>query len=161
MLCNGAIVNGTTIGGRAIATAADAALVPALLIATTLQKYVTPFCKPPTVMGDELPDTLTPTEESDGAVQVALKLVIAAPPLYPGAVNDTATSPFAGVTTPMVGASGTVAGVTATVAEATLGPAALVATTEQVYAVPLVNPVTVSGEARPVAVKPPALHVTV
>ena len=52
-------------------------------------------------------------------------------------------------------------GVTVTVPEATLLPAMLVATTEQVYAVPLVNPVTVSGEVRPVAVKPPALHVTV
>ena len=52
-------------------------------------------------------------------------------------------------------------GVTVTVPDAALGPAALVATTEQVYAVPLVNPVTVSGEAGPVAVKPPALHVTV
>ena len=44
-----------------------------------------------------------------------------------------------------VGAPGTVAGVTATV-ESTLGPAALVATTEQLYVVPLVRPVTVSGE---------------
>ena len=66
-----------------------------------------------------------------------------------------------GVAAPIVGAPGTVYGVTVTVPDAALGPAALVATTEQVYAVPLVNPVTVSGEAGPVAVKPPALHVTV
>ena len=45
---------------------------------------------------------------------------------------------------PIVGAPGTVYGVTATVAEAALGPAALVATTEQLYVVPLIN-VTVSG----------------
>ena len=68
-----------------------------------------------------------------------------------------------GVAAPIVGAPGTVYGVTVTVPDAALGPAALVATTEQVYAVPLVNPVTVSGEAGPVAVAvaAPAVHVTV
>jgi hypothetical protein len=36
-----------------------------------------------------------------------------------------------------------------------------VAVTVNVYAVPLVNPVTTSGEEEPVAVKPPGLDVTV
>jgi hypothetical protein len=34
-------------------------------------------------------------------------------------------------------------------------------TTVKVYAVPLLNPVTVSGEEEPVAVKPPGLDVAV
>lgn len=38
-------------------------------------------------------------------------------------------------------------------------PAPLVARTENVYAVPVVNPVTVTGEDAPVPVKPPGLEV--
>jgi hypothetical protein len=61
-----------------------------------------------------------------------------------------------------VGAPGTVLGVTAADGdEATEFPAALVATTEKVYAVPLVKPVTTRGELAPVAVKPPGEDVTV
>jgi hypothetical protein len=52
-----------------------------------------------------------------------------------------------------VGAPGTVIGVTAADgAEATEFPAALVATTVKVYAVPLPKPVTTRGEPAPVAV---------
>ena len=40
-------------------------------------------------------------------------------------------------------------------------PAALVAVTVNVYVVPLMRPVTVTGEAPPVAVTPPGLAVTV
>ncbi len=46
-------------------------------------------------------------------------------------------------------------------AEAALLPAELVATTVNVYAVPLVRPVTVIGLALPVAVIPPGVEVTV
>jgi hypothetical protein len=53
-------------------------------------------------------------------------------------------------------------GVTALEAvEATPVPAELVAVTVKVYAVPLVNPVTVIGEELPVPVIPPGLDVTV
>jgi hypothetical protein len=45
--------------------------------------------------------------------------------------------------------------------EAGLVPLALVAVTEQVYAVPLVRPVTVIGLEAPVVVRPPGLQVTV
>jgi hypothetical protein len=45
--------------------------------------------------------------------------------------------------------------------EATLVPAVLVAVTVKVYAVPLVNPLTVIGEELPDAVIPPGLDVTV
>jgi hypothetical protein len=46
-------------------------------------------------------------------------------------------------------------------ADATLVPAEFVALTVKVYAVPLVKPVTVSGEEAPVAVRLPGLEVTV
>jgi hypothetical protein len=45
--------------------------------------------------------------------------------------------------------------------EAALVPAVLVAVTVNVYAVPLVSPVTEIGEAKPVPVRPPGLDVTV
>ena len=41
------------------------------------------------------------------------------------------------------------------------GPAAFIATTVKVYAIPFVNPVTIMGEVAPVAVLPPGLAVTV
>ncbi len=53
------------------------------------------------------------------------------------------------------------AGVTPAEADAALVPTALVAVTEQVYAVPLARPVTVSGEAGPDAENPPGLQVAV
>jgi len=40
-------------------------------------------------------------------------------------------------------------------------PVALVAVTVNVYAVPVVNPVTVTGDDAPVPVKPPGLDVAV
>jgi hypothetical protein len=77
-----------------------------------------------------------------------------------GAVKLTVTWPFPRVPVTPVGAPGVVAGVTE--GEAALGglvPTAFVAVTVNVYAVPLVNPVTVSGLALPVAVAPPGLAV--
>jgi hypothetical protein len=56
----------------------------------------------------------------------------------------------------------TAIGVTALEAlDAPLVPAALMAVTLKVYAVPLVRPATVKGEAAPLAVNPPGLEVTV
>jgi hypothetical protein len=61
-----------------------------------------------------------------------------------------------------VGASGTVAGVTEfDAADAVLVPTEFVAVTVNVYAVPLLKPVIVIGDAPPVAVKPPEFDVTV
>ena len=61
-----------------------------------------------------------------------------------------------------VGAPGTVAGVTLLEGDdAGLVPALLVAVTVNVYAVPLVSPVTVMGLLGPVPVSPPGLDVTV
>ena len=45
--------------------------------------------------------------------------------------------------------------------EASLVPTLFVAVTVNVYAVPLLRPVTLSGELAPVAVRPPGLAVTV
>ena len=62
----------------------------------------------------------------------------------------------------MVGASGVVAGVTLFEAdEADPVPTAFVAVTVNVYAVPLVRPITVIGDEPPAPVNPPGLEVTV
>ena len=79
-----------------------------------------------------------------------------------GGVNVTVALALPAVATPIVGAPGTVAGVT--LFEAADGgpvPIALVAVTVNVYAVPLVRPVTVIGLEVPVAVIPPGEEVTV
>ena len=60
----------------------------------------------------------------------------------------------------LVNAGGT-PGVTLTVLDAALAPTALFAFTEQLYVVPFVRPVTVIGEAAPLAVNAPGLHVAV
>jgi len=86
--------------------------------------------------------------------------VIAAPPSDAGAVHDTDACPSPAVAVTPVGAPGAVtvgAGVTALLAA--LGadvPAALLAVTVKVYAVPLVNPPTVAlvAEAAAVVVAP-------
>ena len=62
----------------------------------------------------------------------------------------------------LVGAPGTVAGTTEfEVADATLVPIVFVAVTVNVYVVPFVRPVTMSGEEPPVAKNPPVFDVTV
>ena len=87
--------------------------------------------------------------------------MIALPPLEAGAVKDTVAWALPAVAVPIVGAPGVVAGVTMLeAAEAGLVPKALVAFTVNVYAVPLVRPVTVIGLVVPVAVWP-AEEVTV
>ncbi|MGZ5590800.1 MAG: hypothetical protein ACXWG1_17880 [Usitatibacter sp.] len=53
------------------------------------------------------------------------------------------------------------AGVTGDVSDEEPVPAELVAVTEQEYATPLVSPVTVIGEAGPVALNAPGSHVAV
>lgn len=89
--------------------------------------------------------------------------MIAEPPLLDGAVHDTLAWPSPAVPVTAVGAPGTVAGVTADDADdAVPVPAALVAVTVNVYAVPFVKPVTVAVVAPVVvAVNPPGEDVTV
>jgi hypothetical protein len=78
----------------------------------------------------------------------------------PGDVKATVTLPLPGVAVPIAGAPGTVAGVTVLdEAEGVLVPTALVAVTVQDTGVPLASPVTVIGEAGPLALCPPQVAV--
>jgi hypothetical protein len=89
--------------------------------------------------------------------------VIAEPPLLGGAIHDTTACAFPGAAVTAVGAPGTVFGVTAALGkEASELPAALAAVTVNVYAVPLVRPVTVAVVPMIVlALAPPGDAVTV
>ena len=88
--------------------------------------------------------------------------MIAVPPFEDGAVNVMVAGEFPRVAVPIVGAPGTAAGVTEFDADdAVLVPELLVAVTVNVYAVPLVRPVTVMGDEEPLAVMPPGDDVTV
>ena len=88
--------------------------------------------------------------------------MIADPPLLSGAVKVTDALAFPRVAVPIVGAPGTTAGVTLLdAADADPVPTLLVAVTVNVYAVPLVSPVTVMGLEEPVPVNPPGFAVTV
>ena len=87
---------------------------------------------------------------------------MAEPPLLAGAAKVTVACALPAVAVPIVGAPGTPAGVTLLEdAEGALAPTALVAVTAKVYAVPLVRPLTVSGETAPLVVIPPGVAVTV
>ena len=84
---------------------------------------------------------------------------MALPPVDPG-VKATLRVPLPGVAVPMVGAPGTVNGVALLEGpDAAPVPAALVALTVQVYPVPLVRPVTTTGDDGPAALVPPQVAV--
>ena len=88
--------------------------------------------------------------------------MIAAPPSEAGAVQLTVACALPPIPVTPVGAPGSVAGVTALdTDEVELVPAEFVATTVNVYEVPLVSPVTVVLVAGMVAVKLSGFHVTV
>ena len=72
-----------------------------------------------------------------------------APPVSPGTVQDTASSPSPGVTVGAAGAPGTVRGVAVTGPAGVPVPAALTAATRNSCAVPLTSPVTVAVVAGP------------
>ena len=93
---------------------------------------------PLTKIGEPVPLTLGPP-----GLAVTVKLVMAEP-LLAGGVKLTLALALPAVAVPIVGAFGAPAGVTLfDGAEGELGPTALVATTVNVYAVPLVKPVMV------------------
>ena len=82
--------------------------------------------------------------------------------MFAGAENVTLALALPRVAVPIVGALGAAAGVTEFEdSEAAPVPTALVAVTVKVYGWPLVRPVTVIGEALPLAVIPLGLEVTV
>ena len=76
--------------------------------------------------------------------------MIAAPPLFVGGVKLTVTCALPLTPLTAVGAPGAVSGDTSLEALRELAPLMLDATSIKVYAVPLVSPVTVMGEAKPV-----------
>ena len=153
-------------GGLVAATndadAVDAAPLPKPLVANTVQVYVLLFVSVVTVSGDVAPVRLRvvpPLLE----VHVAVKLVIALPPL-PFAVNATITVLFPRVTPVSVGASGTSPATKDDDAtEAALSPNPLVATTAHVYVLLFVSELTVIGDDAPDTdrVAPPSLDVHV
>jgi hypothetical protein len=121
--------------------AADAELVPAAFVAVTENVYAVPFDRPVTVHcnGPELHTHCAPPGDA-----VTVYPVTTEPPSLPGAAHDTTDDAFATVPKTPDGAPGTVRGVTeADAADAELVPAAFVAVTENVYAVPFDRPVTV------------------
>lgn len=137
----------------------DAAEVPAALVAVTVNVYEVPLVRPVTVAA--VAPVVVAVCPPGAAVTVYPVMV--EPPLLAGAVHVTAAWVFLGVAVTAVGAPGTVFGVTAELAaDAAEVPAALVAVTLNVYAVPLVRPVTVAVVAPVVvAVRPPGVEVTV
>ena len=144
-------------GGVTGADGADAAEVPAAFVAVTVNVYGVPAVSPATVI---VPDPVWDTAPVKEPVsEVAVYLVIAEPPLDAGAVNATvALDDPAAVTAPMVGAPGTVSGVTgADAADAAEVRPPFVAVAVNVYAVPLVRPVTSQDPDSPVTVHAPPL----
>ena len=141
--------------GVTLFEAAEAAPVPIALVAVTVKVYAVPLVRPVTMIGEPgLVETMPPGDE------VAVKLVIGLPPLLAGGVNGTEALELLGTAVPIVGAPGAPAGVTLfEAAEAAPVPIAFIATTVNVYAVPLVRPVTVIGEPVLVAVSPPGEEV--
>jgi hypothetical protein len=114
------------VAGMTVFDAAEAALVPTPLMATTVQVTGVPLVSPVTVIGDVLLLALC-------APQVAVYPVIAAPPLLAGAVKATVACALPPVAVPIVGAPGTVAGVTLfEAADAELVPMELLAVTVNV-----------------------------
>jgi hypothetical protein len=91
--------------GVTLFDAADAAEVPLALVAVTVNVYAVVDDNPLTVIG--LDD---PVPVIDSGEEVAVKVVIAEPPVAP-AVNGTVAEPSSPVAVPIVGACGTVVAV--------------------------------------------------
>lgn len=148
------------------AVAADAEDAPAAFVEVIVHVYVARCVKPVTEIGDVDPEPLAATPPVED-VQDTVLFDIAAPFVAP-VVNamlafDTAPETVNPLdTVEIVGAPGVVYGVTLLdAADAEPVPAALVAVTVKVYAVPLVSPDTVQGDAPAVHVRLPGDDVTV
>jgi hypothetical protein len=127
-----------TVNGVTLLEAADSALLPAMLVACTVNVYAVPLASPETTMGDAAPVPVKPP-----GVDVTVYPVIGLPPSKAGPVNVTLACALPAVAVPIVGALGTVNGVTLfDAAEGRLSPMPLVAKTVKVYAVPFVRPGT-------------------
>jgi hypothetical protein len=110
---------------------------------------------PVTTSGEDPPVALN-------APHVAVYEVMGEPPLEAGGANATVASALPAVALRIVGAPGTPAGVTLfELAEGGPVPTAFVALTVKVYVIVFVRPITVMGEAGPLATTPPGAEVTV
>ena len=137
------------VAGVALAEEPEKRLVPMLLMAATVNVYTSPLVRPVTVQLVEVLDV----EEGHASVvgvevvtfsDVTVYPAIALPPMFDGAVQLTLTNVLPLVTAPIVGAPGTAAGVTLTEEfENEPVPTTLMAATVNVYASPLVRPVTI------------------
>jgi hypothetical protein len=144
----------------------ESALVPTAFVAVTRQAYFTPTVSPVTVIGVVALDVVVRVGPAVNGMHVAVKLVIALPPLEPAA-NVITTWPAVCVIVVIVGAFGTSGTVPATneleAADAALFPITFVAITVQVYVLPVVSDATVIGDEAPETdwVTPPSLDVHV
>lgn len=120
----------------------EAAPVPTMLVAMTVNVYAMPLVRPVTVQ--ELLVALA-VQVFPSGLEVTVYLVIGRPPVSTGAVQETTETPSAfDVPMTAVGASGGPSGVTAADgSEAAPPPATLEAQTLKVYETPLVSPLTV------------------
>jgi len=84
--------------------AADAGLVPYAFVAVTEQVYAVPYVSPETVIGLADPVPVIPP-----GTHAAVYVVIADPPVAPGAVNAILAEPFPAAALPIAGAAGGVA----------------------------------------------------
>jgi hypothetical protein len=126
--------------------AADGGPFPIAFVAVTVNVYAVPFVRPvtTTLVAGGLPPTVVTGCAVAPMYGVTVYEVSALPPFDTGAVHDTVACPAPAVAVTFVGAPGTAAGVTAfDCAEGALFPTPFVAVTVNVYAVPLVSPVTV------------------
>jgi hypothetical protein len=157
---------GTVADGVTAADGVESGPVPTALIAATLKVYEVPFVNPVTVYEVDADPVDTGACATPPTYGVTRYPVIAEPPFEDGADHDSTTERFPADPTTADGAPGIVPGVTAADgAESGPVPTALLAATRNVYAVPLVNPVTVyEVDAEPVGTgacaTPPTYGVT-
>jgi hypothetical protein len=145
------------VAGVTAGLAADGALVPAPLVAVTVNVYGVPLTRPITVQPSVAVVQVAPPGDA-----VTVYPVIDLPPLLTGAVHETAAEALPGVADTDVGTPGAVAGVTAELgADGALVPAPLVAVTVKVYGVPLTRPLTEQPRVPVVHEAPPGAAVTV
>ena len=109
-----AVTVGATNSVRGVTAAerADAAPVPAALVAATSNVYAVPLVRPVTTAEDTVPATVCVRARVVPAKARTRYPVMAEPPLLAGAVHRTVAEAFAAVGVPIVGAPATVRGVT-------------------------------------------------
>jgi hypothetical protein len=128
------------LAGVTGAEAVDDAPVPTPLVAVTVNVYAWPLVRPDTLQL-RVPVVV---QVLPSGVDVTPYPVIAEPPLAAGAVQETRAEPLPPVAVTPVGLPGTVAGVTdGDGSDAGPVPTPLAAVTVNVYACPLVRPLTV------------------